>query len=88
MEIIKRRQDGSEKETIRRIMSDAPQIAYNSEGRISIRVPQNDGDVLVVFDRPLSREIIRFVKGGIAELPNTTAYCSKCAEEFNEHLPF
>lgn len=89
MEIIKRQATGSTKETIRRIQTDAPQIAYNSEGRISIRIPQVDGDVLVVFDRPLSKELIRFVKGGISELPSTTAWCSKCSQEFNERdIPF
>ena len=88
MEIIKRQTSGSTKETICRIKTDAPQIAYNSEGRISVRIPQGDGDVLVVFDRPLSKELIRFIKGGISELPSTTAWCSKCADEFNNDIPF
>jgi hypothetical protein len=88
MEIIKRKSDGTTKEAIRRIKTDAPQIAYNSEGRITVRIPQLDGDVLIVFDRPLSREIILFVKNGISELPHTQTWCSECAQELNDHLPF
>ena len=88
MEVIKRKCDGITKETIQRIKTDAPQIAYNSEGRITVRIPQHNGDVLVVFDRPLSREMIRFMKSGIAELPHTSAWCARCSQEFNEGLPF
>ena len=89
MEILKRTSNGTTKETIRRIETDAPQVAYNSEGRITVRVPQCDGDdVLVVFDRPLSKELIRFIKLGINELPTTTAWCSKCCREFGKKLPF
>ena len=70
LQIIKRR-DGekAEKETINRIREDAPQISYSSEGRVSIRIPQYGGDTLIVLDRPLSRELIRFVKNGISENP-------------------
>ena len=88
MEIIKRKSGDTTKETINRIKTDAPQIAYNSEGRITIRIPQGDGDVLIVFDRPLSKELIRFIKNGITELPDNSAFCQKCAEEFNSRLPF
>ena len=82
MEILHRGKDGTEKETIQRVSYDAPQIAYNSEGRLSIRVPQADGDVLVVLDRPLSSELIRFVKSGIVEIPHTPTYGD------DELLPF
>ena len=88
MEVIKRLPEGTTKETISRIRNDAPQIAYNSEGRISVRIPQDNGDVLVVFDRPLSRELIRFVKNGVTELPTGESYCHKCAEEFDNRIPF
>ena len=36
-------------EIIKRVQGDSPQIAYNSEGRITVRIPQSDGDVLIVF---------------------------------------
>ena len=81
IEVIKRLQCGKTKETISRIRNDAPQIAYNSEGRITVRIPQDDGDVLVVFDRPLSRELIRFIKNGVAEMPKSETYCHRCTEE-------
>jgi len=88
MEVIKRLPEGATKETISRIRNDAPQIAYNSEGRISVRIPQGNGDVLVVFDRPLSRELIRFVKYGVAEMPAGESYCHNCTEELNNSIPF
>lgn len=89
MQIIKRK-DGekAEKETIYRIRDDAPQISYNSEGRISIRIPQCKGDTLVVLDRPLSRELIRFVKNGISENPMYQSWCAECAKEMQDELPF
>lgn len=89
IQIIKRK-DGelSQIETIDRIKSDAPQIAYNSEGRISIRIPHCQGDTLVVLDRPLSRELIRFVKNGISETPMNSSWCADCSKEFDESLPF
>jgi len=89
MEIIWRNPDEVKKQSIQRVKTDAPQVAYNSEGRITVRVPLGSGDVLVVFDRPLSKELIRFIKSGITELPNTSTWCSKCATEFtDEGLPF
>jgi hypothetical protein len=75
-------------QTIDRVPGDAPQISYNSEGRISIRVPQFNGDVLVVLDRPLSRELIRFIKNGISENPMDPAWCKECATELNNDIPF
>lgn len=85
VQIIKRRNcQSAEIETIERIKDDAPQIAYNSEGRITIRIPQLYGDALIVLDRPLSREVIRFVKNGIQENPLNSSWCSQCANE----LPF
>lgn len=89
IQIIKRAEGHpSNIETINRIITDAPQIAYNSEGRISIRIPQCSGDVLVVLDRPLSRELIRFVKKGITESPQHNTWCGECAKEFEDDLPF
>jgi hypothetical protein len=88
MEIIRRQHGNTAKEAISRIKTDAPQIAYNSKGRITVRIPQIEGDVLVVFDRPLSRELIRFVKNGVAEMPNTATWCATCANEFNNDIPF
>jgi hypothetical protein len=89
MQIIKR-QDGekSQIETISRIREDAPQISYSSEGRISIRIPQYNGDTLVVLDRPLSREIIMFIKNGISENPMNSTWCATCAREHEDNLPF
>lgn len=85
VQIIKRRDCQSAKiETIERRKDDAPQISYSSEGRIAIRVPQHYGDALIVLDRPLSRELIRFIKSGIQETPLTASWCSECANE----LPF
>ena len=88
MEIIKRLSDETSKQTISRIKSDAPQIAYNSEGRITVRIPQCNGDVLIVFDRPLSRDLIRFIKSGIIEMPDRSSWCKKCAEELDSRIPF
>lgn len=90
LQIIKRR-DGekAEKETINRIREDAPQISYSSEGRVCIRIPQYEGDTLIVLDRPLSRELIRFVKNGISENPMHQSWCAECAKELEENrLPF
>jgi hypothetical protein len=89
LQIIKRK-DGerAEKETISRIREDAPQISYSSEGRVSIRIPQYEGDTLIVLDRPLSRELIRFVKNGISENPMHQSWCAGCANELNDQLPF
>jgi hypothetical protein len=89
LQIIKRK-DGekADKETIDRIREDAPQISYSSEGRISIRIPQYEGDTLVVLDRPLSRELIRFIKSGIVEMPTSQTWCAGCANELNNQLPF
>lgn len=87
---IIRRVEGynSEKQTFDRSTNDAPQIAYNSEGRISIRIPQNDRvDVLIVFDRPLSRELIRFIKHGVVEGMEKQTWCAKCANELDDKLP-
>jgi hypothetical protein len=88
MELIRRLPEGTTKETISRFKLDAPQIAYNSEGRITVRVPQINGDMLLVFDRPLSRELIRFVKNGVTELPESDSFCRRCAEELNNGIPF
>jgi hypothetical protein len=89
MQIIKRIEgQTAEKDTISRIREDAPQIAYNSEGRISIRIPQYNGDVLVVLDRPLSRELIRFIKHGVSENPDHNTWCSECAQELSDNMPF
>ena len=88
IEIINRSSTGISKNTISRLKTDAPQIAYNSEGRITVRIPLYDGDVLVVFDRPLSKELIRFIKGAITEMPESSSWCKKCADEFNDRLPF
>ena len=88
MEIIKRLNKGTTKDTINRVENDAPQIAYNSEGRITVRIPQYEGDVLVVFDRPLSREIVRFIKSGISELPTASSWCCKCSTDMDMNLPF
>ena len=87
IQIIKRK-DGekSEIETIQRVQKDNPQISYNSEGRISIRIPQHNGDVLMVLDRPMSREIIRFIKNGIQENPLNQSWCEECGKAFD--LPF
>jgi hypothetical protein len=90
LQIIKRREmQKTEIETIDRIRDDAPQISYSSEGRIAIRIPQSSGDTLVVLDRPLTKELIRFIKNGVQELPTGQSWCSKCADEFNsQDLPF
>ncbi len=89
IQIIKRT-DGkpSIKDTINRIKDDAPQISYNSEGRIAIRIPEYQGDTLIVLDRPLSRELIRFIKNGITENPMYSSWCVQCAAEHNNELPF
>lgn len=89
LQIIKRI-DGEKanKETINRIREDAPQISYSSEGRISIRIPQYGGDTLVVLDRPLSRELIMFIKKGITENPMNPTWCSECAKEYKDDIPF
>lgn len=76
------------KETINRIREDAPQISYSSEGRIAIRIPQYQGDTLVVLDRPMSRELIRFIKTGITENPMNISWCASCAKELNDEIPF
>ena len=57
LQIIKRR-DGekAEKETINRIREDAPQISYSSEGRVCIRIPQYEGDTLIVLGGVMAGE--------------------------------
>jgi hypothetical protein len=88
VQIIKRLNNTTEKETINRVPNDAPQIAYNSEGRVSVRIPQIEGDTLIVFDRPLSRELIRFLKHGVVEGMEHQTWCSECARELPDDLPF
>ena len=90
VQIIKRREGlHAQVETIDRIKADAPQINYSSEGRICIRIPQYEGDTLISLNRPLTRELIRFVKNGIAENPLNSAWCDECAKEHEERqLPF
>lgn len=88
VQIIKRLSNSIEKRTIDRIPNDAPQIAYNSEGRVSVRIPQHEGDVLIVFDRPLSRELIRFLKHGVIEGMERQTWCSECARTLDDELPF
>jgi hypothetical protein len=88
LQIIKRTNEGTHIETISRLRCDAPQIAYNSEGRVSVRVPQDNGDVLIVFDRPLSRELIRFLKNGVVEGMEHQTWCAGCGQELSDHLPF
>jgi hypothetical protein len=88
LQIIKRTSEGTNKETISRIRDDSPQIAYNSEGRVSVRIPQENGDVLIVFDRPLSRELIRFLKYGVVEGMEHQTWCAECGRELNDRLPF
>ena len=89
LQIIKRTdEEPAVKETINRIPQDAPQISYSSEGRITIRIPQYNGDTLVVLDRPLSRELIRFIKNGIVEVPTASSWCAECAKEIDGGLPF
>jgi hypothetical protein len=88
VQIIKRKYDGIDKETISRIKNDAPQIAYNSEGRVSVRIPQDVGDVLIVFDRPLSRELIRFLKYGVVEGMDHQTWCAECGRELSGDMPF
>jgi hypothetical protein len=88
---IIRRSEGnmSEKQTFNRSRNDPPQIAYNSEGRISVRIPQSEGnDILIVFDRPLSRELIRFVKYGVVEGMERQTWCAGCGQELEDDLPF
>lgn len=68
-----------------------PQISYNSEGRIAIRIPLGtaDTDTLIVLDRPLTVSLIRFVKNGIMEMPTAQGYCKDCAAKLNERdMPF
>lgn len=88
VQIIKRTSEGTSKETISRIKNDSPQIAYNSEGRVSVRIPQDNGDVLIVFDRPLSRELIRFLKNGVIEGMEHQTWCAECGRELSDSLPF
>jgi hypothetical protein len=88
LQIIKRTSEGTNKETISRIRNDQPQIAYNSEGRVSVRIPQDSGDVLIVFDRPLSRELIRFLKNGVVEGMDHQTWCAGCGQELDDRLPF
>ena len=89
MQIIKRFEgEILQIETINRTKNDIPQIAYNSEGRITVRIPKEQGDVLVVFDRPLSRELIRFIKNGITENPFNPTWCNDCSKELDDDLPF
>lgn len=89
LQIIKRKEgERADIETIDRIREDAPQISYSSEGRIAIRIPQYNGDTLVVLNRPLTRELIRFVKNGISENPMSPTWCSQCAREYEQDIPF
>lgn len=89
LQIIKRVEgQPAQKETINRIKGDAPQISYSSEGRIAIRIPLFVGDTLIVLDRPLSRELIRFVKNGISENPMSSSWCDVCAQELDNDIPF
>ena len=89
LQIIKRTNESTTKETISRVRNDAPQIAYNSEGRVSVRIPQDNGDVLIVFDRPLSRELIRFLKYGVVEGMDHQTWCAGCGQDLdNGRLPF
>ena len=90
IQIIKRHEGcKSQIETIRRAINDAPQISYNSEGRIVIRIPDNEGgDVLIVLDRPLSKELIRFIKNGIKENSAHSAWCKQCTAQLSDELPF
>jgi hypothetical protein len=54
-----------------------------------VRIPQDNGDVLIVFDRPLSREIIRFLKNGVVEGMDHQTWCAGCGQELdNDRLPF
>jgi hypothetical protein len=75
-------------ETIDSIKSDNPQISYSNEGRITIRIPQCNGDILIVLNRPLTRELIRFIKSGISENPLSLSWCHECAQNFDNELPF
>lgn len=89
LQIIKRSEGHAATiETINRIREDAPQISYSSEGRLAIRIPRHDGDSLIVLDRPLSRELIRFVKNGISENPMNPSWCATCAREHDNDIPF
>jgi hypothetical protein len=90
VQIIKRNKNNeSQIETIERVKNDAPQVSYNSEGRIAIRIPRYEGDTLLVFDRPLTKELIRFIKSAVQELPSTSCWCAECSKEFEENrLPF
>jgi len=66
MEIIERKPAEQTKTKIK--CESHEQVSYSSDGRLAVRILQHDGDVLVVFDRPLSQLLIRFVKDGIMDM--------------------
>jgi len=90
VEIIDRTKYPFERQVFNTYGSLGPQIAYNSEGRMSIRIPHGepDQDTLIVFDRLLTRSLIRFIKGAITEIPADGSYCNERALELTNDAPF
>jgi hypothetical protein len=65
IEIITRPESGEI--TKEQICGIRPQISYNSDGRMAIRIIQHNGDVLMVLDRPTSVLLIHFCQECLAK---------------------
>lgn len=91
IEVINRTKTPHERTIYNAYGNTRPQISYNSEGRITIRIIHGEAehDTLIVLDRPLTASLIHFVKNGIVELPTTQGYCKECATSLhNGDLPY